>query len=198
MFNAAKVKGLTRRNSFSSGQAVPYNPTTDGEAEYKQAEPVRPPAHHIVHGNINQIPVTKVVEIGTSGNITIDLLKMKMNPLLNSIVTLRYSLICSFDNELMNAPPSQTRSLLMKSVNEFIFMYNVAGSASWVNGNNTSTFCNPVNGTRNILNPLISTMVEADTGTVRLTMNMIGTGQLYINGVIDVVANNSEAIINFS
>jgi len=201
MFNAAKVKGLTRRNSFSNGQAVAYTPQQEaGEAEYKQAEPSRVavPAPHIVHGNINQIPLTKVVQVGTSGNVSIDMLTMKMNPLLNSIVTLRYSFIVSFDNDLLNAPPSQTRSLIMKSVNEFIFLYNVSGAGSWINGNNTSTFCNPVNGTRNILNPQVSTVVDADTGTLRISMNMIGVGHLYINGVIDVVANNREAIVNFS
>lgn len=198
-FNAAKVRGLTRRNSFSSSTTTPYNPEY-GEAETKQREtgPIHQPSHHIVHGCINQIPITKVQQVGTSGNLTVDVLGIKMNSAINSILTVRYVLIVTFDNDLLNAPPSQTRSFIVKTSTELIFSYNTNGTGTWVNGTPTVTFINSVNGTRNIVTPQISTGVDGDTGTLRISMTAIGTGQIYINGVVDVMGNSSESVVSFS
>lgn len=195
MFNPAKFKGLTRRNSFSSGQSIPIvQSREEGEAEYKNSRET-----HIIHGNINQIPLSKKIDVASSGNVTIDIVNMKLNENLNSTIIIKFIFIVLFDNTDLTSTSNQSRTCMIKSQNEYLFNYYVhSNSITAINGSNTVTYCNPINSYRNILNPTIQTSIDGLNCVLRLTANLIGSGFLYLNGVIDVIANNSESIINFN
>jgi len=192
-FNVAKFKG-TRRNSFSNlSNLVSESPNPSNINSNTELKPLL----EKVKGNLNQIPITKEIEINNS-NINLDLLNFLLNPNMNSLVNIKFNLLITFDNKQMNDQANQTRSIFIKSINDYLLCYNVNGNSTITNGSVGSTYLNPINGNRNILNVKIETKIEDNNFVMKLVSNCMGNGFLFINGYIDVLTNNSESIIAFS